>query len=165
MEALQKLGIDFKVLIAQIINFGILFLILRHYLYRPILKALDNRKKRIKESLEKAAEIEKKYTEATEEYNSRVLKANQEADHIIEKARTEAEKVRKGVLDKAQKEADAVKANATKDIESERNALYADVKKSAGKLAIFIITKVLKQDQGEDFYKKSVEKALEEINV
>ena len=165
MEALQKLGIDFKVLIAQIINFGILFLILRHYLYRPIIKALDNRKNRIKESLEKAADIEKKYADATEEYNSRVLKANQEAVQIIEEARVHAEKTRKGILDKAEEEADTIKKNATKDIEIERNALYADVKKSAGKLAIFIITKVLKQDQGEEFYRKNVEKALDEINI
>jgi F-type H+-transporting ATPase subunit b len=165
MEALHNLGIDFKVMIAQIINFGILVFILVKFLYRPILKALDDRRKKIKTSLEQAADIEKKHTEAKEEYNSRVLKANQEADHIVEKAKAEAEKTRKAILDKTQKEAEAIRENASKDIESERNALYADVKKSAGKLAIFIVTKVLKQDQGEEFYRKSVEKALEEINA
>lgn len=165
MEALQKLGIDFKVLIAQIINFGILFLILKHFLYKPILNALDKRKKRIKESLEKAAEIEKKSEAAEKDYNERILKANKEAEGIVEEARLAAEKTRKGILEKAQNEADAIKDTAVKDIENQRNALYADVKKNTGKLAIFILTKVLKQDLGEEFYKKSVDKALEEINV
>src|SRR5512136_1154217 len=98
MEALQKLGIDFKVLIAQIINFGILFFILKHFLYKPILNGLDKRKKRIKESLEKAAEIEKRSAESEKEYNERMLKANQEATVIVEKARVDAEKTRKSIL-------------------------------------------------------------------
>jgi len=165
MEALQKLGIDFKVLIAQIINFGILFLILKHYLYRPILNALDKRKKRIKESLEKAAEIEKRSAESEKEYNNKMLKANQEATVIIDKARLEAEKTRKSILDKAEKEAESVKIAADKDIADKRNALYADVKKNAGKLAIFIVTKVLKQEMNEELCQKSVDKALKEINV
>ena len=165
MEALHKLGIDFKVIIAQIINFGILFLVLRHFLYRPILNVLENRKKRIKESLEKAAEIEKKFAAAENDYNERMLKANKEAEGIVEGAKSEADKVRKSILEKAEADADAIKKAAVRDIENERNALYADVKKNAGKLAIFILTKVLKQDIGEEFDKKSVDKALEEINV
>jgi len=165
MEALSKLGIDFKVLIAQIINFGILFLILRHFLYRPILGALESRKKRIQESLEKAAEIEKKSAAAEEEVRNRILKANKEADGIIEEARLAAEKTRKGILEKAEKEADAVKETAQRDITEERRTLYADVKKNAGKLSIFILTKILKQDLGEEFLSKSVDKALKEIEV
>jgi len=165
MEALQKLGIDFKVLIAQIINFGILFLILKHYLYKPILNALDKRKKRIKESLEKAAEIEKRSAASEEEYNNCLLKANQEASVIVDKARVDAEKTRKIILEKAEKEAEAVKIATEKDIADKRNALYADVKKNAGKLAIFIVTKVLKQDMNEELCQKSVDKALKEINV
>ena len=61
MEALHNLGIDFKVIIAQIINFGILVFTLVHFLYRPILKALDDRKKKISDSLDKAKEIEQSW--------------------------------------------------------------------------------------------------------
>lgn len=165
MEALSKLGIDFKVLIAQIINFGILFLILKHFLYKPILNALEKRKTRIKESLEKAAEIEKRSLASEEEYNNRILQADKEASVIVEKARLEAEKIRKSILDKADNEAESIKLAAEENIASERRALYADVKKNAGKLAIFIVTKVLKQDMNEELCQKSVDKALSEINV
>ncbi|MBN1258236.1 F0F1 ATP synthase subunit B [Candidatus Peregrinibacteria bacterium] len=165
MEALHKLGIDFKVLIAQIINFGILFLILRHFLYRPILGALESRKKRIRESLEKAAEIEKKSVAAEEEYKNRILKANKEADEIIESARLAGEKTRKGILAKAEEEANSLREAAERGIAEERRSLYADLKRNSGKLAIFILTKILKQDLGEEFLAKSVDKALKEIEA
>ena len=102
---------------------------------------------------------------AEEEYKNRILKANKEADEIVEEARLAAEKTRKGILEKAEKEADAVKETAHRDIAEERRTLYADVKKNAGKLSIFILTKILKQDLGEEFLVKSVDKALKEIEV
>jgi F-type H+-transporting ATPase subunit b len=165
MEALGKLGIDFKVIIAQIINFGILFLILRHLLYRPILKVLENRQNKIKESLKKAEQIDQKFQQAEEQYKNRLSEANNEANKIIEEARLSAEKNRKAILEKAEQEADGIKSVAKAQIEEERSALYSNVKKSAGQLAVFILTKILKQDLDQAACQKTIDQALKEIDV
>jgi len=60
METLSSLGIDLKILLAQLVNFGILIFLLSKFLYKPVLKMLDQRKKKIAESIKKAEEIEKK---------------------------------------------------------------------------------------------------------
>ena len=163
MEALAKLGIDFKVLFAQLLNFGILLFILSKLLYRPMLDTLQKRKERIAESLKKAEGIEKKSKATEEEYDKRIIAANKEAVKIIEEAKQAAEKVRSKILAEAETEAAALKASAREQIETERESLYAQVRQSVGKLALFVITKVLMLDQGEEFYKRNIDKALQEL--
>jgi F-type H+-transporting ATPase subunit b len=163
MDALHNLGIDWKILIAQVINFGVLLFLLTKFLYRPMLTALEKRKARIAESLKKADEIEKQRERAEKDYSARLQEAKREAEQIILEAKTSAENVRTQIIADAEAEAATVKASAREQIETERRTLYADVKKTAGKLALFVITKILKEEAGEEYYKKSVERALEEI--
>ena len=54
MEALESLGIDWKMLVAQVVNFIILLLILRKFLFGPIVKLLDDRRKTIEKGLSDA---------------------------------------------------------------------------------------------------------------
>lgn len=163
MEALANLGIDFKVLLAQVINFGILLFILTKFLYQPILSTLDKRRERIAQSLDKAEEIDQTAKQAEQDYQTKIAEANKEANAIIEEAKEAADKIRRDTLKTATAEAAALKASAQEQIGAERRTLYADVKKNVGKLSLFVLTKVLQTDQGADFYKKNVEKALKEI--
>lgn len=83
MDILNQFGVQPILLAAQVVNFFILLFILKKFLYRPVLKVLDERKKRIEHSLKNAEEIEKKLL-ATEEEKGRILmKANEEAEKII----------------------------------------------------------------------------------
>lgn len=165
MDAFAKLGIDWKILIAQIINFGILLFILQKFLYKPFLTALHNRKMRIKISLEQAAEIERKAVSAEENYQKRLSEANKEAELILMEIKEKAEKNRKIILAQAEKEADEIKKSALHDIDEEKQNLYANVRNNAGKLALFILTKILKEEVDEKNYQKSIEKALQEISA
>ena len=54
---MEKLGINLPILIAQLINFGILFVLLYFFAYKRILKMLDERAKRVKESMEQTEQI------------------------------------------------------------------------------------------------------------
>jgi F-type H+-transporting ATPase subunit b len=165
MEALTKLGIDFKILIAQFINFGILLLLLRYLLYRPIQKILDKRAAKVKESIEKAQDIDKKHALAEKQYEDILSDANKKAESIIKEAKSSAENVRKEILEKAEKEAGEKLAAAEVKIGEERKALYSEIRQSAGRLAVTLMTKVLKQDLDEEFCRKSVDKALKEVEV
>ena len=58
MELLSKLGIDWKLLLAQVVNFGILLGVLTVFVYRPLLDLLDARRERIAKAMEDAGRIE-----------------------------------------------------------------------------------------------------------
>jgi len=66
MEIFNQFGINPLLLLAQVVNFAVLLFILKRFLYKPILKVLEERKKRIEESLKNAEEIEKRLVETAE---------------------------------------------------------------------------------------------------
>jgi F-type H+-transporting ATPase subunit b len=165
MNALDTLGIDWKVIIAQIINFGIILLILTKVLYKPILSALEARQHRIAESLKKADEIEKNAVMAEEKVNAKMNEAKKEAQKIMDGAKADGSKMMQELTTQAEKEADRIKKNAEAQMEVERKELYSDAQKRAGQLALLLMTKALKQDMGEEFYKKSLDKAIKEMET
>jgi len=165
MEALHTLGIDFKVMLAQIINFGILIAVLTKLLYKPILGMLEQRRKRIEESLKKADEIDKKMALMEEETGHRRDQAKKEATEIIGEAKSTAEKDREKILVSATAESDRVKAAGREQIELERQTMLDETKKRVGKLALLLVTRSLKQDMGEEFYERNINMALKEIEV
>jgi F-type H+-transporting ATPase subunit b len=165
MEALHTLGIDFKVLIAQIINFGILIAVLTKLLYRPILTMLEQRRKRIEESQKLAEEIDKKAAKMEEEMKHKRDQAKSEAAEIVGDAKSQAEKDREQILLAAAAESDRVKNEGREQIELERQALYDETKRRVGKLALVLVTKSLQQDMGEEFYERNINKALKEIEA
>lgn len=94
---MENLGLDWKVLVAQLVNFGILLVILKRFLYKPLVKAIDERNKKISTALddskrieEKLQNIEKKETELLELARE---KAKKEREEIIEMANKEREKM------------------------------------------------------------------------
>ncbi|MFH1012452.1 MAG: F0F1 ATP synthase subunit B [Candidatus Peregrinibacteria bacterium] len=163
MEALSNLGIDFKVLIAQIINFGILLFVLIKVLYKPILNALEARQKKIAESLKKAEEIDRKATAAEEDRQKKLASAKKEAQQLLEEAKHDAEITRRDLVASAEDEARRLKASAEKQIMTEKAELYKDAKHHVSKLALLLMTKAFRHDQGEDFYKKNVDAALKDM--
>jgi F-type H+-transporting ATPase subunit b len=165
MEALHTLGIDWKVIIAQIINFGILIAVLTKLLYRPILTMLEQRRRRIEESLKKADEIDLKVAKIEEEMSHKRAQAKAEAASILGEARETAGKDRESLLLAAATEADRVKAAGREQVEIERQAMVDETKARVGKLALLLVTKSLQQDLGQEFYDKNINGALKEIEA
>jgi F-type H+-transporting ATPase subunit b len=64
MEGFASLGINLPLLVVFIINFIVLFVLLRLFLYKPVLKMLDERARRTKEGMEQAEATKKEYEQA-----------------------------------------------------------------------------------------------------
>ena len=94
---MESLGLDIKLLVAQMINFGLLLVILSKFLYKPVIKLLDERKKKIQESLENSKKIEERLI-ALEEKEKEILqqaqeRADKETKELIRLAREERQKI------------------------------------------------------------------------
>ena len=97
-------------LLFQVINFGLLIFVLNRFLYRPILKIVEQRNKKIEDSI-RAAEATLKEKEKIAEIKKQVVaEAEKEAVAIIETAKTRAGKTGKQLLVRAQAEAEAAVA-------------------------------------------------------
>lgn len=91
MEAiLDVFGIDWKLLVVQTVNFLVLLAALGYFLYRPIMKLLDDRKKIVSDGVINAEKAERALAEATKESEAQIGRAAFEANVLVEKAKKEA---------------------------------------------------------------------------
>jgi F-type H+-transporting ATPase subunit b len=111
-ELLGKLGIDIKLLMAQIINFGLLVVILKKFLYAPIIKRIEEDEKKLTEAKHQKELLEKE-REELENYKDKTIKeSHDKAKHIIE----EAQEISKKIKEREEKEAKAEKEKVIKQI-------------------------------------------------
>ncbi len=140
MEILTNFGIQPVLLLAQIVNFLIIFFLLKRFFYAPIVKMLNSRKKTIEESLRNAQEIEAKLVK-TQEESTRILEqaqnkaeqliadAQSQADTITAQTAQEARKTIEEALKQAQDQINAQKLQMQKGLEAETMTLVTEVVK------------------------------------
>lgn len=140
-ELIQNLGIDWKILIAQIVNFAILLVLLKKFAYGPILKALNDRRATIEEAIERSRHVDQKVKEV-EALKKEVLdKARQESEEILKKAGVAAARVQEEVLGQTHEKSEHMLMEAQKKIEAEREKIFADVKREIAVLITGAIEK------------------------
>jgi F-type H+-transporting ATPase subunit b len=96
--------INFVQLLFQIVNFAILFFLLRKYLYNPILKILEERAKKIHDGLEAAEKSIEEREKLEKEKRKVILEAQKNANKILEGARLRVKKLEKQLMEECEKE-------------------------------------------------------------
>ena len=163
MEALTKLGIDWRLLVAQLINFAILFWILRKFLYRPILDVLEKRKTTIEKGFENAKAAEHALHRAEKDANALVQKAKQEAAHIIQQAQKTAQQERQETSQKAKDEVHRIIYEAREKILAERQDMLEGVQKELVSVVIEATRAVLKGVSDKKISAELAKVAIEEV--
>src|SRR3990167_6951375 len=82
-ELLQHFGIEWKLLLAQLVNFGVLFFVLRKFAYGPLLGMLRERREKIAEGMRAAEESQQKLAEANREKDALLGEARKESVSLI----------------------------------------------------------------------------------
>lgn len=136
----SALGIDWQMLLFQIIGFVILVGIMGKFVYPILMKAVDARQENIEEGAKAAADAEKKAVEAEKNIEKLLSKARSEASDIVSTAKAEAvqmvEKAETGAKTKAERIVAEAQEEIAKDVLAARKALEKDtlslVKQAAG---------------------------------
>ncbi|MCX7852273.1 MAG: F0F1 ATP synthase subunit B [Caldilineales bacterium] len=161
---MAQLGINGPFLLAQIVNFIILFLLLRRFLFPPLLRMLDQRKQRIAEGLA-AAEIARKEAEAERARLMAQIEAERkEAQARIAAASAEAERVKAEIVAQAQREAEAIKAKAIAEAEAERQRILAEAHKQIAELTVLATERVVRRGLDETLQRRLIEDFLSEFS-
>lgn len=163
-ELLTKLGIDWRLLIAQIVNFCILFVILRKFLYRPVLGILEDRRVRITEGLRDAEQAKARLAGVELERKDVLHRAEVERASLLEHAAVEAEELRAQRSVSADGEARAILERAKRDAERTREELLADVRREVGDLLLSVSRKVTAEALTAAEHRKLVDAAIGELD-
>ena len=146
MEILNNFGIQPTLLFAQIINFVIILYLLKRFFYKPILKVLDDRRKKIEESLRNADLISEKL-QKTDENSKKIIADSQiQAQNLIQDARREAERIGEKASLEARKTIDQALVDAKIQIEAERESIQKKIERETLDLVVAVVKKVLKRN-------------------
>ena len=160
MELLTKLGINWQQLLAQAVNFAIIMSVLAYFVYKPVLRTIDERTARVKKAMEDAKDIENQKKEL-EKFKQEQLRAiDKEAGVILEKAKQEADRMKKDIIDAAQKEADSLQEKGEKKLSEERARVFAEVQDTLNAAIIGMTQKILQRE----FSPKDQERVLSYIS-
>jgi F-type H+-transporting ATPase subunit b len=162
---MDQLGLNLPTLIAQLINFLILLFLLRLFLWKPITGMLDERQRRIKESLE-AAERMKEETQASERaIQEQIEAARQEGQQIIANSQQIANRVQEEGRVQAQAEAETMLARARSEIQLERDNAIAELRKEFADITVQAAEKVIGQSLDKSSHQKLIEEVLADSNL
>ena len=140
---MEGLGINLGYLIVQILAFTFLIVILKGWLYSPIVKVLDERKARIAKGLEDARQASIARDNADAEAKSILESARTEAAKIRSDATVQAEETAAGITNNANEQAKAILAAAGEDAEEERNRILSDLRTQVASIAIAAANKLV----------------------
>lgn len=147
-----------------IVVFVLLLLILKKYAWSPILDALDEREKTVRESLEQAAHIQSENTRLAAEQARLLAEARTEAALVIQSARESGEALKKSLEQAAQDEKRRIIASATQEIEAQTRAAVAELRKTTADLSIGIAGKLIRQNLDDTKNRALVDQLIQEVS-
>jgi len=143
-SVLGTLGIDWKLFIAQLINFGIILYVFWRWIVKPLGKTLSDRQNKIESGLKNAQYMEDEKKRFEEWRTNEMKKVRTEADHILRTTNDTANKIKQETIVDAQKQAATLLTQARASIESEKNQALAEVKQEVATLVIAASEKILR---------------------
>ena len=162
MEGLANLGINLPTLLAQIINVAVLFGLLYLVAYRPIMRMLDERSRKIKESMEQTEFIKQQAERAEEETAKRIEAAGEEGEEVIARAMRTGEEVRREAQQQSKQEGETLIARARAEIQRERDGAIDELRKEFADLTILAAGKVIDRSLDKKAHRQIIDKVLEE---
>jgi len=156
-------GVDWPHLIAQIVSFSIVAFLLHRFAYKPILLVLAERRQRMGESLDKAAQIQAELARTEAARQEALNQANAQANKLIEEARAAAARVLEQETQKAVAAANEIIAKASEASEAELARMKLELRREVGRLVVETTAKVTGKILTVDDHQRLIEETNREL--
>lgn len=158
---MEAVGINWPGLLTQLISFLILFLLLKKFLYRPVIKMLEDRAEKIKTSLEAADKVKQEAEQTIAANESLMLKAREESQALISESREQAKKIKESELEKSKLQIEIERKRALDEIRSEEDKIINNIRSEFSGLAISAAEKIIEREVNENNHKEIIQLFLE----
>jgi F-type H+-transporting ATPase subunit b len=154
------LGINIPVLVANIVNFAVLLIVLRLFLWGPLMKMLDERREKIAQSLAAAEQANVQAAESERRIQDQVEEGRRQAQALIEQSQQIAARIQGEARTVAQADAEATLARARNEIQLERDAAIAELRSQFAGLTIEAAEKVINASLDRNAHRRLIDEAL-----
>jgi F-type H+-transporting ATPase subunit b len=133
---MDKLGIEWRILLAQVISFSFVLFILWRFAYKPVFNMLEARRQKIAEAMANADKIKAELAKTQADRKAVLAQAGDQANVLIEEARTAAARVREVETQKAIAAAEQIVAKAREATTQDHARMLAELKREVGRLVV-----------------------------
>ena len=142
-ELFATFGLNVNLLIIQAVNFGITLAVLWWFLFRPLIKIIDERKAKVAKGVEDAAAAARARSEIEGEKSGIITSAQKEAEAVVARAMDEGKKERNAIVKQAQDRAEALQRDAEAQAAEAMRRAMAEGEKEMARVAIMAAEKIM----------------------
>lgn len=148
--------IDWKIIMAQAVNFVIVIAVLYFFALKPLNKLMAERSEKISKGVSDAKTNAELLHATKAEYDAALAKARAEATNMLNETRRKADQKRTEMVEEAKTDVAALITNGKKTLEAEKIKMVEEAKKEIVALAVEATRKMLKKESDESLDNKSV---------
>ncbi|MBG7617147.1 MAG: F0F1 ATP synthase subunit B [Chloroflexi bacterium] len=162
MEGLSELGINGASLLAQLVNFGILLVLLYLIAYKPILRIIDQRSEKVKESLAQTEDVKLQAEQAEQEIKGKLEQVSKQSQEVIDRAAKTGEEIRQRAMEEAKEEAKALVTRARVEIKRESDEVIEQLRREYADLTVLAAEKIIDKSLDKNAHKDLIDKVMDE---
>ena len=147
------------------ITFGVAVLVLTLFAFKPLQKALDERRQHIQDSVDAAEETRAEALRLLEEYKATLAKVRGESEEILERSRATAEHAKAEIMADAKEKSERVLEKAHEQIERDTRAALREIKSQIAELTALATEKVAASSLSAADQQRLIDEALAELDV
>ena len=159
---MSGLGVNVWILIVQIVNFLILLLVLYFFAYKPVMKMLDERSHKIKESMDEVQKVKEQAAQTEEEFKKKIEAASKEGQEVIARAMRTGEEARQRAQAEAKQEAQGLVEKARVEIQRERDETIGELRQEFADLTVVAAEKVIGKSLDKESHRQIIDQVLDE---
>jgi F-type H+-transporting ATPase subunit b len=160
---LGTFGVSWKLFAAQLFNFAILLFVLKRWVYQPLLRVLDERKRKIEEGLERAKRAEITLAEASMREGEVIAKANAEARDILANAKAKGDQERQAILARTKSDIERERQELSSGIQREREEARAGLSAETADLVTAAAERVIGKSLDAKMHRELIASAIRDL--
>ena len=163
MEIFQLFGVDWKLMLAQIINFAIVVFVLWRFAIKPVMSNMEKRNKEIEQGLKDAEQSAKKLAEADKEIRQKLQESQGQAVQIIMQSKKEAEAERQIALDKTKQEVKHLIDKAKEQIANQKEEMVSEARAELAETIVATVRLVMENKINKEIDHKYIDSILKKV--
>ncbi|MBH41712.1 MAG: ATP synthase F0 subunit B [Candidatus Magasanikbacteria bacterium] len=163
IDTLAKVGFDWRMGLFNLINFFIVFLLIKRFIFPPLLRVIDERKKMIQEGLDNFTQSKTVMEVAEQKAKEIISQAKKEGNIIVEKSHDEAKTVAETMRNKAKEDVEKLVFEAKTHIKQEKKQMKEEIRAEAVSLVVEVAKKLLGNEMDSKKSTKNIADIIKSI--
>src|SRR3989344_1328732 len=163
LDLFEKLGINWKLLLAQSVNFLLVLFLLNRFVFKKLIAFLGGRKQRIAQGVEMREKAERELQRTMEARHRELEQARKEAELLVSGAKVQAQQSGAKILAEAKNREENILLSAKERLEREKTSMVAEAKEEIGARAVLFAEKILQRSLKKSDEERMIQEVMKEL--